>query len=408
MENEIGKEIINEIAGVIDIPENAYKKAISRYENVAAWFADSKATCNKYDPHIYTQGSFRLGIAIRPFHNDGEYDLDMGCRLRKGVTKGNCSQKTLKDLVGNDVEAYRLANGIQQRREEKHRCWRLKYADEMAFHLDVVPSIPEDDGKRIFMKEALGRAGMGSELANRLAQLTGAITDNRDANYAQINPNWRLSNSEGFALWFESRMEIDTGLKGRLLLEARAAKVDRVPTYRWKSPLQRAVQILKAHRDLMFKNDPDSKPASIILTTLAARGYGGEADVRDALAKILSAMPTLVAANNPRVPNPVNPAEDFADRWTLANGLEGKFRRWLVQAKQDFEALARERKPELIVEAAKSKFGATLNLHEITAKLQAPNAGLLRAAAVPGGLSFPDKPLVPQKPAGFANLEVKE
>lgn len=401
MQNEIGSRIITDVAGALDIPDKAYEKAVARYESLAKWFADPKAACNRYDPHLYTQGSFRLGTVIRPFDDDGEYDLDMGCRLRKGVTKTNCSQKTLKDLVGGDVEAYRLANGIKEKREEKHRCWRLKYADELRFHLDIVPSIPEEAAKKLFLQEALGRAGVAAALASRLADLTGAITDNRDANYARIDSNWHLSNSEGFALWFESRMEEDVALKGRLQLEARAAKIDKVPTYRWKSTLQRAVQVLKAHRDRMFNNDPDGKPASIIITTLAARAYRGQADVAEAVAAILAAMPTLVGSIKPRVSNPVNPAEDFADRWTATNGLEAKFWKWVRQATLEFEALRNERKPELIVEAAKAKFGAKLNLHEVAGKVQPPNS-LLKVAAAPAGLSFPNKPVVPQKPSGFA------
>ena len=50
-----------------------------------------------------------------------------------------------------------------------------------------------------------------------------------------------------------------------------------------------------------------------------------------------------------------------------------------------------------------------LNMHE-NAFTVVPNtgnhhvsrAGLLKAAAVPAGLSFPAKPLIPSKPAGFA------
>jgi hypothetical protein len=40
---------------------------------------------------------------------------------------------------------------------------------------------------------------------------------------------------------------------------------------------------LITHRDRMFENDPDGKPISVIITTLAARAYGGETDVYSAL-----------------------------------------------------------------------------------------------------------------------------
>ena len=248
------------------------------------------------------------------------------------------------------------------------------------------------------------RAGDPSDLAMRVANLTGAITDNRERNYTIINDAWRLSNSEGFALWFESRMLLAKGLTEDLVIRARAAKVDKLPVNRWKTPLQRCVQILKRHRDIKFRNDPDGKPASIILTTLAARAYQGEPDITGALARILSTMGTLVRQTTPRVPNPVNPVEDFADRWAKDPSLETKFGQWLNEAQTDFNAIRTEQKPELIIRAARDKFGASLNENELKAKLgQPPPGGLLKAAAAPAGsLSFPNKPVVPPKPAGFA------
>jgi hypothetical protein len=394
---------INEIAGSIEIPESAYEKAEARYKDLGEWFGRREAQSNKYAPHIYPQGSFRLGTVIRPLNDTDEYDLDMGCRLEKDVTKQNCSQIILKRLVGADVEAYRVARNIQEKMEEKHRCWRLKFADTLKFHLDVVPSIPETAERRRQIQQAIIRAGDPSDLAIRVANLTGAITDNQDPNYQVISDAWRLSNSEGFALWFESRMLTAEGLSEDLAIRARAAKVDKLPAFRWKTPLQRCVQILKRHRDMMFAKAPDGKPASIILTTLAARAYQGERDITDALAAILSTMGTLVRPNAPRVPNPVNPAEDFADRWAANPALEVNFWNWLRRANEDFNAIRTERKPDLIIRAARDKFGASLNETELKAKLgQSPAGGLLKAAAVPSGLSFPDKPLAPQKPAGFA------
>jgi len=407
MNNSTKSSIIAEIAGSIDIPDSAYEKAEARYKDLGEWFGRKEARCQLFNPHIYPQGSFRLGTVNRPVDDEGDYDLDMGCRLRTGITKASHTQQQLKELVGADLEDYRVARGIKEKREEKHRCWRLKYADTLKFHLDVVPSIPESFERRQLIQEAIVRTGAPVELAVLVANLTGAITDNRLWNYQIVHEAWRLSNSEGFARWFESRMKLAKALLENRALAARAAKIDDLPAYRWKSPLQRSVQLLKRHRDIMFADDPDGKPASIIITTLAARAYQGEADIADALDTILSNMGTLVNRTNPRVPNPVNPAEDFADRWTdpasQKHQLEAKFWRWLRQAQLDFEAVGTERKPELIVEAARDKFGAALNAKDLGAKLGlGPTSGLLKSAAIPAGLSFPNKPLVPQKPAGFA------
>jgi hypothetical protein len=407
MSDTTRSRIIEEIAGSIDIPDSAYEKAESRYKDLGEWFGRKEAHCHHFDPHIYAQGSFRFGTVICPVHPEGEYDLDMGCRLRVGVTKATHTQQQLKELVGTDLEDYRAARGIKEEMEKKHRCWRLKYADALKFHMDTVPSIPETANRRLLIQEAIIRTGAPAVLAKLVADTTGAITDDRMWNYQIIDDTWRLSNSEGFAHWFESRMKLARVLLENRALEAKAAKVDDLPTYRWKSPLQRCVQILKRHRDIMFDDDWEGRPASIIITTLAARAYQGEADIAEALDRILSTMGTLVNPTAPRVPNPVNPAEDFGDRWndpaSRQHKHEEKFWRWLRQAQIDFQTVGKERNVGLIVEVARNKFGATLNAKDLSAKLGiGPIGGLLKPAAVPAGLSFPNKPLVPEKPAGFA------
>jgi len=399
--------IIEQIAESIDIPDSAYEKAETRYKDLADWFGRKEAHCNKFEPHIYPQGSFRLGTVVRPVHPEGEYDLDMGCRLKVGVTKATHSQKQLKEMVGADLEEYRTARGIKEVLQAKHRCWRLQYADLLKFHLDAVPSIPETAVRRQLLQETLIRGGLPADLAALITQTTNAITDDRHWNYAIVNDDWRLSNSEGFAHWFQSRMKLAKVLLQNRALEAKAAQVDDLPTYRWKSPLQRCVQLLKRHRDIKFAKDPDGQPASIIITTLAAKAYQGEADIGDALNRILSTMGTLVNRTSPRVPNPVNPAEDFADRWndpaSSKHKLEEKFWNWLRDAQTDFGTVERERNAALIMNTARAKFGATLNAVELQAKLGLnPSGSLLRSAVIPTGLSFPDKPLVPTKPAGFA------
>src|SRR5437899_2312956 len=164
--NVIRSSIIEEIAGSIDIPDSAYEKAEKRYEDLGEWFGRKESRCHNFDPHIYPQGSFRLGTVIRPVDEDGEYDLDMGCRLRVGVTKATHTQQQLKELVGADLEDYRIARGIEGKREEKHRCWRLKYADTLKFHLDAVPSIPETIAQQRLIQQAIiMQTGVPSELA---------------------------------------------------------------------------------------------------------------------------------------------------------------------------------------------------------------------------------------------------
>ena len=49
----------------------------------------------------------------------------------------------------------------------------------------------------------------------------------------------------------------------RQLVERRLyASVEDVPPYEWKTPLQRSIQILKRHRDVMFRDEPRRAPRS--------------------------------------------------------------------------------------------------------------------------------------------------
>jgi len=92
---------------------------------------------------------------------------------------------------------------------------------------------------------------------------------------------------------------------------------------------------------MTFRHNPDAQPISIIITTLAARAYQGEADLGDAMERILEQMGNLIHSTRPRVPNPVNPAEDFADKWYTEEGrkkrLEENFHTWLTAAKADLQ-----------------------------------------------------------------------
>src|SRR5690606_173813 len=111
-------------------------------------------------------------------------------------------------LVGKELEAYRQTRQIESLLNEKHRCWRLEYADELPFHMDVVPSISEEMTKRVSLANTMELHGISRSLAENVASHSGNITDNRQPNYERIDPDWRISNSEGYALWFESRMAV--------------------------------------------------------------------------------------------------------------------------------------------------------------------------------------------------------
>lgn len=390
---DLPNNTIVEIVGSIDIPDSAYEKAEARYEDLGEWFSREKAACSQFMPHIQPQGSFRLGTVVRPLTAEDEYDLDMSCRLTAGLSKSMHTQEQLKNLVGADLEDYRVARGIKQKLDPKHRCWRLKYADELNFHLDVVPSIPETDaGRRLLRESLLARAGVTEELADKISSVAGSITDDRLWNYNVVDDDWLRSDSEGFARWFKERMKLARVLLEKTARDAQAATIDDLPARRWKSPLQRCIQLLKRHRDIMFADDEDGKPPSVLLTALAARAYQGEADIGSALTGILTTMGEYANPTAPRVPNPVNPAEDFADKWSdpvyAHLNLEAKFWQWLEAGQSDFGAIGGLGTRHLV----QKKLGVTL----------AQAGSLLAPAVSPSGLSFPNRSIAPKNPGGFA------
>lgn len=366
--NEQKRVVIDNMVKLLELPDSAYDKARKRYEDLGEWFDRDESAVSGNNPHIFPQGSFRLGTAIRPLDESEEYDLDLACKLRDGISKDSHTQETLKKLIGIELEAYRKARGIKNELEPKHRCWRLEYQDDLSFHMDIVPCIPADEKRRKAILESIRKTGLDEYVAGSASQTTISITDDRHEGYKHICDDWNISNPEGYAKWFEYRMNPQ---QTRILLEK--AQVDDVPLFKKKTPLQRVVQILKRHRDNWSKDNPDSKPISIIITTLAARAYNGETDIVAALGNVLEKMGGLVNQTRPRVPNPVDPEEDFADRWyrpdCLHLRLEEHFNAWLLQARTDFQHITSTTDTEFLCEHIEEKFSLRVNESELKKQL---------------------------------------
>ena len=375
MKLEQRQKFLENMVELLELPDDAYERAKNRYEDLGEWFGRDSSSCREKDSHIFPQGSFRLGTAIRPLDRAESYDLDLACSLRAGVSSESHSQKDLREAVGHELELYRQARGITAEKEEKHRCWRLEYADHLSFHMDIVPCIPAQEGLRQSLFKSMESYGLGRELAADVSELAVSITDDRHPNFSAISDDWLISNPEGYAQWFESRMEG----QGLTLLEK--AQVDELPIHRRKTPLQRVVQLLKRHRDRMFSKDPDVKPVSVIITTIAANSYMAGDSVVAAMENTLAALRDFAESGDSYLPNPVNPAENFADRWTMPQyrdlNLKENFRKWVWQVNKDFETLSATEEVQVLVETAKNRF----SLHP-TAESISRALGLALASAI--------------------------
>ncbi len=352
--NEQKRLLLEKMVELLELPDSAYQKAKDRYEDIGEYLGRENSTCYANDPYIFPQGSFRLGTAIRPLNEREEYDLDLACNLSKGVSRETQTQADLKKLVGDEIESYRVARNIKSPVIEKHRCWRLEYEDQLSFHIDIVPCIPVDATRQIQLKESMIFAGQDSNFSEDVSQYAVSITDDRHPQYRQISHVWNISNPEGYAKWFESRMP------SKLASIMSKAQIDALPLYKRKSPLQRSIQLLKRHRDQMFKDDPDVKPISVIITTIAAQAFSGQTSLETVLQEILDELKQFSDSGNTMVPNPVNPEENFADRWTMPQykdlHLQENFSAWVTQVCTDFASLVSSADTQFIAEHVMNKF----------------------------------------------------
>jgi hypothetical protein len=117
----------------------------------------------------------------------------------------------------------------------------------------------------------------------------------------------------------------------------------------------------------MFLPNLAVAPISMIITNLAARAYEGEPDVYAALTGIVNKMPQFVRSERPRVPNPANPAEDYADKWAQNRNLERSFWRWHTQVRADLKKLASIESSESLRDEVARAFAVTLRDEQLSA-----------------------------------------
>ena len=355
-QKELQSRFFEELSNSLDISESEYQSTVESYEAVGNWLADKSSELHPYKPNIYPQGSFLLGTMIKPSHDDDELDIDLTCRLTG--KKESWTQYNLKQVVGNRLKANKNYEE-KLKKPDGRRCWTIKYSDSRKFHLDILPSIV-DKNYEVILEKALTK--FGSVDKNELAiRITDQLTDNYKT---ETNPdNWPKSNPFGFADWFNEQASLD--IRKAIILESR---IEPVPTFiKNKLPLQRVVQILKRHRDVLFKGD-DEKPISIIITTLAAKAYQKETNLLNALITIVNSMESLIEdrydSNLGRtlkwVANPVNDEENFADKWILEKSKQRKFYRWLENLKDDLNQALRKGDIQTFIQYLRPKFGERL------------------------------------------------
>ena len=181
----------------------------------------------------------------------------------------------------------------------------------------------------------------------------------------------------------------------RLVENKEYASVEEIPPYELKTTLQRVIQVLKRHRDVHFLDDCTYAPISMIITTLATHAYEGESSLTNALLGVVSRMPQFVKPSRPRIENPVNKKEDFADKWAADPNLEINFWTWHAQLTRDMKALLESESGYLLQESVSKAFNIELNDDMV---------GIPRYSnAKPSVIAAPAPLFIPQGPKPWGN-----
>ena len=294
---------LSQIADELNITPTMLDKAVKSYTAVGTWLSDGIP----YDVKITPQGSMNLGTVVRPITEKDEYDVDLVCLLKNGST---LPLSRIKSLVGDRLKAHGTYR--QMLEEEGKRCWTMQY-DE--FHMDILPCVPKNN---YYVEPYLT-----------------AIKLTHKKDWGSYEP--RFSDPYAYHAWFEDRMKDILHIEKSNYAARNNVDITKVPTYKARTPLQKAIQLLKRHRDILFQDNDEDAPISIIITTLAALAYNGEANVYEALCNIVEKMPQFIEKRGSEywIANPVMHEENFADKWNEVPSKPAAFAYWLQRVKKD-------------------------------------------------------------------------
>ena len=309
-------KILDDYTDKLDISDCDMEKLNQTYQTVADWLKKGDEL-SEFDIHIYSQGSVGLGTVVKPVGRD-DFDVDAVCQLDNTAT---CLKaEGLKQLVGDRLKENKSLDYHLD--EEGKRCWTLIYND---YHLDVLPSVDTDDDY--------------------------ILATNKDENGAY---SYVRTNPLGYRKWF-----LNIANKyNRMLFDN--AKIDKLPEYVHKTPLQKAVQLLKQHRNMMFKGDKD-KPISIIITTLCALTYEKGSNVFEALEEFINDYAKHIHRDQKGylIENPTVRGENFAEKWNSNPTKKAAFDKWIDQFKEVFSKLMNSKSIDDFLQTGKEMFGSS-------------------------------------------------
>jgi hypothetical protein len=281
------EELLARIAQELQLDKTRLDRMESAYNTVAELLKNDEDFFEGLIIEVYAQGSKRIGTTVRPI-NDEDFDLDVVLHIYDPYYN-----HTPEQIYNALVKALEKNNYYKSIMEKKKRCIRLNYKSD--FHMDILPACMPN----LFEKEMI-------KIPEKALK------------------NWSSGNPKGFSGWFlniaSTAKEPMLRQYADILLKAQVETEELPKELYLKTPLQRAVQLLKRYRDIYFQ-DRDYKVSSIVITTLTAQLYQAENSIFEAIDNIVLRIKTnyIEAVNKGhrfKVFNPVNSEEDFTDSWS--------------------------------------------------------------------------------------------
>lgn len=323
------ENLINDLlTGVVedlDLPPALEAVIHGLYDDVGRWMSDA---LGEGEWSIHPQGSGRLGTMVRQ-HDAEDYDIDSV--VVKDVTKERITQADLKSTLRDSLDDYVKARASSTGPKftavtEDRRCFTLESTDPI--HMDVLPAVPDDRSP------------------------TALWIPDRDLRF------WQPSDPVGFGNWFLNQMATQLIEAKEAFAKRAQVDVEDVPNWQVRTVLQRAVQVLKAHRNCYFApGDPD-RASSIAITATAAMAYRGERSLFEAVMNAAAHMPNLIQRDGSTyvVLNPAHEEENFADLWTSTRAA--RFFAWLDDLQRTLDEASTESAGlHRTAEALGSRFG---------------------------------------------------
>lgn len=358
-------EVLEMVCESLELSNSQFTQAKQRYEGVGACLAGANDPVLRATT-IYLQGSTALRTTVRPI-GVNEHDVDLVAHVPD--PDAEISPAALTKAIGNCLRA----NGnYAPLLEEMPHCWRLSYANE--FHMDITPSIPNPNCR------------FGGEL----------VPD-------KTLKMWKASNPKGYKRLFEERAKLAPVIRLRknVAIDSERGSVEPYPEAGgFKGILRRSVQIAKRHRDIMFVDEPDVAPLSVIITTLASRSYEWCVTNREydneleLMVDVIRHMPDTIEIRHVEgrvqwfIWNETTADENFAEKWNRRPERAEAFYAWHERFCWDLAQLETVSGLDRLGDLLKRLFGsrpATAAINSLTERVStARHAGNLRVAPAVG------------------------